>query len=37
MKLPNNGFHEVNGENLFESLIGLCKQGISSERPITFQ
>ena len=30
-------FHEVNGENLFEALIGLCKQGISSQRPITFQ
>src|ERR1043166_3460802 len=23
-------FHEVNGENLFEALIGLCRQGISS-------
>ncbi|MBI3413708.1 MAG: hypothetical protein HY043_00075 [Verrucomicrobia bacterium] len=30
-------FHEVNGENLFEALIGLCRQGISSQRPITFQ
>jgi hypothetical protein len=30
-------FHDVNGENLFESLIGLCRQGISSQRPITFQ
>jgi hypothetical protein len=30
-------FHDVNGENLFESLIGLCRQGISSKRPITFQ
>ena len=30
-------FHEVNGENLFESFIGLCKLGISSQRPITFQ
>ena len=28
---------EVNGENLFESLIALCRQGISSQRPITFQ
>ena len=30
-------FHEVNGENLFEALIGLCRQGVSSQRPITFQ
>ena len=30
-------FHEVNGENLFEALIGLCRQGMSSQRPITFQ
>ena len=30
-------FHEVNGENLFEALIRLCRQGISSQRPITFQ
>jgi hypothetical protein len=30
-------FHEVNGGNLFEALIGLCRQGISSQRPITFQ
>ncbi|MEI9997701.1 MAG: Imm70 family immunity protein [Verrucomicrobiota bacterium] len=30
-------FHDVNGANLFESLIGLSKQGISSELPISFQ
>jgi hypothetical protein len=30
-------FHEVNGQNLFEALILLCKQGINSQRPITFQ
>ena len=30
-------FHEVNGDNLFEALIGLCRQGISSQRPISFQ
>jgi hypothetical protein len=30
-------FHDVNGENLFEALIGLCKVGISSRRPIIFQ
>ncbi len=30
-------FHEVNGENLFEALIGLCRQGIDSQRPIMFQ
>ena len=30
-------FHDVNGQNLFESLITLCKRGISSERPISFQ
>lgn len=30
-------FHEVNGEPLLEALIRLCKQGISSHRPITFQ
>jgi hypothetical protein len=30
-------FHEVNGENLFEALITLCRQGISSQRPISFQ
>ncbi len=30
-------FHEVNGQNLFEALIALCKQGINSQRPITFQ
>jgi hypothetical protein len=30
-------FHEVNGANLFDALIGLCGKGISSKRPITFQ
>jgi hypothetical protein len=30
-------FHEVNGQNLFEALILLCKQGINSQRPIMFQ
>jgi hypothetical protein len=30
-------FHEVSGENLFEALITLCDQGISAQRPITFQ
>jgi hypothetical protein len=30
-------FHDVNGDNLFESLIALCKLGINSRRPITFQ
>jgi hypothetical protein len=30
-------FHEVNGENLFEALISLCRQGISLQRPISFQ
>jgi hypothetical protein len=30
-------FHEVNGENLFEALITLCRQAISSQRPISFQ
>ena len=30
-------FHDVNGQNLFEALISLCKQGISSQRPISFQ
>ena len=30
-------FHEVNGENLFEALITLCRQGIRSQRLITFQ
>jgi len=30
-------FHEVIGQNLFEALIGLCRQGISSQRAIAFQ
>jgi len=30
-------FHDVNGQNLFEALISLCNQGISSQRPISFQ
>jgi hypothetical protein len=30
-------FHDVNGENLFEALTTLCRQGISSQRPISFQ
>ncbi len=30
-------FHEVNGKNLFEALLALCRQGISSQRPISFQ
>jgi hypothetical protein len=30
-------FHDVNGQNLFEALTSLCKQGIDSHRPISFQ
>ena len=30
-------FHNVDDENLFDALIGLCDLGIESERPISFQ
>jgi hypothetical protein len=29
-------FHDVNGTNLFEALIGLCEVGLENGRPITF-
>jgi hypothetical protein len=29
-------FHEVNGENLFEALLGLCAAAREHKRPITF-
>lgn len=30
-------FHNVDGENLFEALIALSREGIESQRPISFQ
>lgn len=30
-------FHNVDGENVFESLIVLCDEGIRRQRPILFQ
>jgi hypothetical protein len=29
-------FHDVNGDNLFESLLGLCSVANENQRPITF-
>ena len=30
-------FHDVQGTNLFESLISLCQEGSEAQRPILFQ
>jgi Immunity protein 70 len=29
-------FHDVNGDNLFESMLGLCQVALENELPITF-